>query len=267
MALPSSGQITLNQIHVEAGGSSSSQVSINDSDVRGLIGKSSNAQNAFNEYYGVSASAPTANYLGRLITTSNGFPNGYLTLPSGSNKLIVGCMELAGIPSYPQNTSVSLGGTSMTLAIRNHDLHPVSSVPQFKWQSAIYYIQTSLNGSVYIAGQGGSGRSCMSFYQVSGHTSITPYTSVKAQNTNSDSVASITLNEQFNGLTILTGVSYDGTITWSNTDYLSNQQLELATSHVSAYNANTTAGNTTYTFTNTTDTSAQTITMCGAAWK
>ena len=38
MALPSSGNsISLNQMHVEVGGSSGSQVSINDADIRGLI--------------------------------------------------------------------------------------------------------------------------------------------------------------------------------------------------------------------------------------
>ena len=52
MALPNSGPLSLNQIHVEAGGSSSSEASINDSDIRGLIGKSSGAQMSFNEWYG-----------------------------------------------------------------------------------------------------------------------------------------------------------------------------------------------------------------------
>ena len=266
MTLPASGQISLNQIHVEAGGSTGSQVKVSDTDVKAII-NANNSNTAFSDYYGVSASAPSATFIQRRETSGNGFPNGSITLPSGSNKLIVGCMELAGIQGITQNTGVSLGGTAMTLAIRNHDLHPVSTVAQFKWQTAIYYIQTSLSGSVSIAGTGGSGRSTMSFYQITGHNSITPYTSVKAQNTNSDNVASITVNEQYNGLTILTAVSYDGTITWSNTDTLSNRQLESATSHVSATNANASAGNTTYTYTNTTDTSAQTITMCAASWK
>ena len=57
MALPSSGQLTLNQIHIEAGGSSGTQVTLNDTDVRGLISKGSGAQNAISEYYGAS-SAP-----------------------------------------------------------------------------------------------------------------------------------------------------------------------------------------------------------------
>lgn len=58
MALQTSGAISLNQIHVEAGGSSGTQASINDSDIRGLISKGSGAQNSFSEYYGAS-SGPT----------------------------------------------------------------------------------------------------------------------------------------------------------------------------------------------------------------
>lgn len=52
MALPSSGAISLNQMHVEVGGSSGTAASINDSDIRGLAFKSSGAQMSFNEFYG-----------------------------------------------------------------------------------------------------------------------------------------------------------------------------------------------------------------------
>lgn len=55
MPLQTSGTISLNDIHVEAGGSSGSQASINDADIRALIGKSSGAQMAFSEWYGASA--------------------------------------------------------------------------------------------------------------------------------------------------------------------------------------------------------------------
>lgn len=54
MALPSSGALSLNAIHVEAGGSSGTSATINDSDIRGLIGKSSGAQMSFSEWYGAS---------------------------------------------------------------------------------------------------------------------------------------------------------------------------------------------------------------------
>ena len=39
MPLPSSGQITINEIHVEAGGGSGSEATINDADIRAMIGK------------------------------------------------------------------------------------------------------------------------------------------------------------------------------------------------------------------------------------
>jgi len=56
MALQNSGQITLNQIHKEAGGVGATQSSLNDADIRGLIGKASGAQMAMSEWYGASAS-------------------------------------------------------------------------------------------------------------------------------------------------------------------------------------------------------------------
>lgn len=55
MALPSSGAISLNDMHVEVGGTSGTLVSINDSDIRGLINKASGATMSFNEWYGASA--------------------------------------------------------------------------------------------------------------------------------------------------------------------------------------------------------------------
>ena len=55
MPLQTSGTLSLNDIHVEAGGSSGSQASINDSDIRALIGKASGAQMAFSEWYGASS--------------------------------------------------------------------------------------------------------------------------------------------------------------------------------------------------------------------
>jgi len=54
MALPSSGAISLNQMHVEAGGTSGTQASLNDSDIRALISKGSGVQMSFSEWYGAS---------------------------------------------------------------------------------------------------------------------------------------------------------------------------------------------------------------------
>lgn len=60
MALQTSGTISLNDIHVEAGGSSGTTASINDSDIRGLIGKGSGTTMSFSEWYGASASQTIA---------------------------------------------------------------------------------------------------------------------------------------------------------------------------------------------------------------
>ena len=64
MALQSSGAISLNQIHVEAGGTSGTQASLNDSDIRGLISKASGASMSFSEWYGASA--------GQTVTVTQG---------------------------------------------------------------------------------------------------------------------------------------------------------------------------------------------------
>ena len=73
MALQSSGQISLNDMHIEAGGSSGTYCTINDSDIRGLIGKSSGAQNRFNEFYGASSAISAIQFISarRVVTGSS----------------------------------------------------------------------------------------------------------------------------------------------------------------------------------------------------
>jgi hypothetical protein len=75
MALPTSGIISLNEFHIEAGGTTGTLAAINDSDIRGLIGKGSEAAMSFNEWYGASSASTAVNtWTGnstnnRLITT------------------------------------------------------------------------------------------------------------------------------------------------------------------------------------------------------
>ena len=165
MPLPSSGQITINQIHVEAGGGSGSQAAINDADIRDMIAKGSGSQNAFNEYYGVSAAAPVATYKGRTLTTGNGFPTGNVTLSSGSKLVVVTC-QLAG----GGNTYVNVGGVSATLAAKM-DTAPTGGVWAAGLTSAVYYLVTSASGSTQITGNGGSGRSVTHVWEITGYNS------------------------------------------------------------------------------------------------
>lgn len=52
MALQTSGTISLNDIHQEAGGTSGTTAAINDTDIRALIGKTGSTTMSFNEWYG-----------------------------------------------------------------------------------------------------------------------------------------------------------------------------------------------------------------------
>ena len=288
MALQSSGAISLNQIHIEAGGSTGTQASVNDEDIRGLIGLSSAASNSFSAYYGAASSAPTASLIqDDFYESGDGFPstdntNRWLDLGSYSGtKLVVGCMLLAGGSSTTANTYMSLGnpnttGTLFTLAARRREQHPNSSdnggsLSNLMWDVAIYYMVTSLQGQNKVFGNGGSGRSMLHFYEVSGYNSSTPYTTDTAINTNNDGTMGITVNSQYNGVTIGAAMSfqsdspYEHTVT--NDDFTTTFSKQSASEHTSFYDNGTSSGNITYTYTNTGYSGGQPMTMVTASWK
>ncbi len=245
MALPSSGQISINQMHVEVGGSSTSEVTINDADIRSMIGKGSTAQNAFSEYYGVTATAATAVYKGRASTTGNGFPSGSVTLSSGS-KLVVVTLQLAG----SGNTYVTCGGTNMTLAAKI-DVAPTGGVWGAALTSAVYYLVTSSSGSTYITGNGGSGRSVLHVWEITNYNSSTPFSTNTAQNTDNTSYSkTISLSTQYNGCTIGSGITEDtspaASVTVSNSDSIQQIDLESATNHFTWKDEGTSTGTTSY---------------------
>ena len=70
MATPSSGAISLDQINVEAGGSSGSTISINDVQIRFLDSKSANATSSFDDFYGIEAGGGIMSVGGSVTTTS-----------------------------------------------------------------------------------------------------------------------------------------------------------------------------------------------------
>ena len=83
MALQSSGQISLNQIHVEGGGTTGTSTNINDTDIRNLIFRSSGASMSFSDFY----SRGRTNGLFQLqeITVSNFITSGgTFEIPSGA---------------------------------------------------------------------------------------------------------------------------------------------------------------------------------------
>jgi len=98
MALQSSGPISLNEIHIEAGGTSGTICTINDSDIRGLISKASGAQMSFNEWYGASAGGDMSGFY--VLTDEQDFlVSGSLYAPGQVYK------ESASTPTFPQMSS------------------------------------------------------------------------------------------------------------------------------------------------------------------
>ena len=107
MALPTSGALSLNQIHVEAGGSSGTTASLNDTDIRGLTPASGRTINStqgtdidFADFYGASSVVAdvsttlttghtsvttTVAYVGAHRTSSRGFDAGPLSNQDAGN--------------------------------------------------------------------------------------------------------------------------------------------------------------------------------------
>lgn len=130
MALQTSGAISINDIHVEAGGSSGSSVTINDTDVRALISKASGAASNFGEWYGASA--------GFVFTISSNVANANLrtlAVAAGWNQSShVKAIVANGVYLYSTSTS-------------NYGLTINGSWPSGVW----------LENDGFIAGKGGNG--------------------------------------------------------------------------------------------------------------
>jgi len=108
MPVPSSGAISLNQFHVEAGGTSGTTCTINDSDIRALIGKASATTMSFNEWYGASASNDTADMTASSVYVSGKYPATYYGYNDG----------VTGAPAFGtahDATIKTLGGTDITV--------------------------------------------------------------------------------------------------------------------------------------------------------
>lgn len=102
MALQTSGAISLNDLHIEAGGSSGTTCSLNDSDIRGIISKASGATNSIFEYYGQSSET---------LLTSGGNVNGQPQRKEISVSSFISSGETFRIPSnmwvWSDNTAVA----------------------------------------------------------------------------------------------------------------------------------------------------------------
>ena len=79
MGTPASGTITLNEVHVEAGGSSGSQASFNDSDIRLMSGSNQNTQFSMSDMYARAADFVQSGTVGAGSVT---FSQSYISITS-----------------------------------------------------------------------------------------------------------------------------------------------------------------------------------------
>lgn len=106
MALQSSGQITLDDIHVEAGGATGTLATIDDTDIRALISATSGSEMEFADWYGASSSIAT-----RTITAAFGqdsYLNWYVYGYDTGSYFNIGSISSSSFPSSPAGTIKTL---------------------------------------------------------------------------------------------------------------------------------------------------------------
>ena len=130
MALPTSGALTLDAIHVEAGGSTGTTCSLNDTDIRGLTpgsGKTINSTQGttvdFDDFYGASSGFSMTLTVGSSITSTT---DNYVTTTTVLRGFISGSI---GSLSPTSNSGFLGGATINTLRNRGTVTAASSSTP------------------------------------------------------------------------------------------------------------------------------------------
>ena len=172
MALQTSGAISLNDIHVEAGGSSGTQVTINDSDVRDLISASSASEMEFADFYGASAetvltSAGTVNGQAQRqeITVSSFISSGgTLRIPSSiwvwSNSTSTPALTIdISCTIINEGKIIGKGGNGGFSSNSSSNRAGKAGGPAIKINSGVTGVTITNSSGAYIAGGGGGGGS------------------------------------------------------------------------------------------------------------
>ena len=261
MALPTSGQITLQQIHDEAGGTTNStaQCSVDDADIRALINRSAGGVQSFDDYYGAASSnILTCLRIGGGSTTTNQFPNCNASVAPSGSKLIVVVVLMrvqsgSSIPNGP--SSVTVGGQSATLrTISNANVSSLS----YGHINSIWTLDTNLSGTQFVTGSGmtTTGNNSCHVYQIQGHSTSTPVAvGVTTNYTGSASTSRSLSLSGANGGAAIFGVTASGfggssisVSPSSNTTVVNNTFSNL--NHAGIHRFPTSSGSTSYTFTN-----------------
>ena len=116
MPLQTSGSISLNDLHVEAGGTSGTQCSINDSDIRGLLNAAANSQMTFSSFYGASAGYSPTMTVGSLIVGGDYGSNNYGFNDGSESALFATSPDWGSLTSRDASSFSNSGATVEHLA-------------------------------------------------------------------------------------------------------------------------------------------------------
>ena len=138
MPLPSSGQISLDQMHVEAGGTSGTQCSMNDSDIRGLVSASANSQMTFSSFYGASAT------IGQIASGNSSYSAGsqYVAANWGLYSTDIAGISAVIIPYITNHPNFTLNSRSTRFV-------------QMSWQGNVITFQLIDKGQVPVSAHNG----------------------------------------------------------------------------------------------------------------
>lgn len=109
MALQTSGAISLNDMHIEVGGTSGTTCSLNDPDIRALINVSANGQQSIQQYYGKSSETP--------LPTSGSTVNGQVQLKQITASSYISSGGTLRVPSNMWVWSDTEGTAALTIDI------------------------------------------------------------------------------------------------------------------------------------------------------
>lgn len=169
MPLPSSGQISLNDIHVEAGGTSLSEAGINDADIRGLLSPTpaSESEMAFSDWYGASSAA---SFKGSILA-ANGISIANISFANVNTIAAVGDLCIIAVASDGTLDTPQITVTGMTATILNATN---SSVPG--WLFAYGFRQSGDSNTIGFSASGQDGQGISSVFSVfGGVSSLTNY--------------------------------------------------------------------------------------------
>ena len=211
MALQSSGVITLQDIHDEAGGTTNStaQCSVDDADIRALINRSAGGVQSFDDYYGAAAANTTSSIAGGGSTTTNQFPNCNVSLSTGNKLVVVIPMIRIQSGSSLTNgpTSVTIGGQSATQRQMSNQNVAASG---YGHMNSIWTLETTLSGTQLVTGStmSGTGNNSCIVYEITGHTQATPHSTSVASNYTGSAATSDTIGvNTVSGGTVVMGIT------------------------------------------------------------